>query len=346
MKYIVFLATTILVFFSLISCGNSENIPDISNIEVDYNIIRVEDKLMNIDTNNIEKSIKDFYSEYPDFAPIFFENILPYYKKESSIEENTINFVRDSSILYLYNIVHNKYGNFSKIENELDKALAYYKYYFPIGEVPDIYTYISGFGYQRFIFSLGDKKDGIGLGLDMFLDKEIDYKAYFPKDPQFSDYNVRTFDENHIVQKTLDVIISDKLGTYNGNKMIEEMVYYGKNIYIINKLLPYTNDSIIMNYSREQLEWCDNNEYEMWTFFKNQKLLFESNPKKIAKYINPAPFSPGMEEIAPGRTGIYIGWKIVEAYMEEYPDLGLDDLIRVPLIEVYKNSKYKPRRKK
>lgn len=334
----------LLMFYS---CQPSKDIPVIKDIDIAINIVRFEDIIMHIDTNNIEGSISQLYNKYPSFSKLYFSNILPYYKNKSNINENIKNYITDSTTIALYKVVKKKYSDINRLEEEFRLAFKYYKYYFPNFVVPDIYTYISSYGYQRFLFSIDDHKDGIGIGLDMFLKSEIPYKSYFPKEPQFSDYHTRTFDYNHIVQKSIQLLIEDNYGVFRKKTMLDEMIYQGKVTYIMDKILPFHNDSIIINYTINQLNWCENNEFELWSFFKSNDLLYETNPKKIAQYLNPAPYSPGIDAAAPGRTGVYTGWKIVSSYMAQFPDTELSDLLKNKTsLEILKYSKYKPRRKK
>ena len=50
---------------------------------------------------------------------------------------------------------------------------------------------------------------------------------------------------------------------------------------------------------------------------------------------------------APGRTGDYIGWQIIRAYMKRYPETTLSDLIKMNDSQtILEKSKYKPKRSK
>lgn len=80
--------------------------------------------------------------------------------------------------------------------------------------------------------------------------------------------------------------------------MLDQMIHNGKALYITELLLPEVHDSIIHEYSAAQLNWCRRNELQMWSFFFDRKLFYESNPSKIAKYIYPSPTSPDMPSVA------------------------------------------------
>lgn len=79
-----------------------------------------------------------------------------------------------------------KYANLDDIKRQADQMYRYLQYYFPERtSIPNLYTFISDFGYQIFIFEDDDNKDGIGIGLDMFMSPEVDYKAIDPNNPIF-----------------------------------------------------------------------------------------------------------------------------------------------------------------
>ena len=57
--------------------------------------------------------------------------------------------------------------------------------------------------------------------------------------------------------------------------------------------------------------------------FLEENLLYESDYPKIQKYLNPAPFTPGLgekNESAP-KLAVWTGWQIVRQYMEKHPEV-------------------------
>jgi len=123
------------------------------------------------------------------------------------------------------------------------------------------------------------------------------------------------------------------------------MIHNGKRLYILDRVLPTTQDSILLEYTGAQTKWVQENELSMWAFFFDENLFYESNAMTINKYINPSPSSPGMPDAAPGRTANYIGWKIVEAYMKR-TNATLSELIAMnDSQKIMDQSRYKPGRR-
>ena len=84
-----------------------------------------------------------------------------------------------------------------------------------------------------------------------------------------------------------------------------------KVLYILDRLLPYTHDSVIVEVKESQLDWLAENQGQIWGYFLSEDLLYSSNWKDIRKYVTYSPNSPGMPPEAPGRTANWIGWQMV-----------------------------------
>ena len=343
------LAALILIF-SFASCHevDPEYIPPIDDISVDFEIVRFDEALVNVslDSSSAIKKVAELKEDYPAFFKVYFANVLPI-KGDDPAEfvQNLMGFLTDDRIEKLIDTTNIVFPNMDKIRQEFDQAFRIYKYYFPQFEAPNVYTYISEFSHQAFIFP-DLEKDGIGIGLDMFLGSSYPYVRMARENPAFSQYLVRAFNKDHIVRKGMYMIIDDVIGPPPGNTLLDHMIHNGKKLFILDKSLPTVPDSIIMEYSAKEIEWVEDSELGMWSFFFDQDLFYETNMMKINKYINPSPDSPGMPDGAPGRTANYMGWQIVKAYMERYPKTSLQQLIALDDAQMIMNkSKYKPKRK-
>jgi hypothetical protein len=330
----------------LLSSCQQQKAPDVSGITTNVKIVRTETELSNIKT---KMQLEQWQQAHPAFSELYLKEILPIYEGENSdsLFASFNGFFGDSLVKDLQQKVLKKYKTTDNIKKELDKMYQYLQYYFPYHKsLPNFYTFISEFGYQIFIFEDDNKNDGIGIGLDMFMHPEIDYKMIDPDNTNFSDYVTRAWNQEHIVKKVADLHINDIVGESPGHRLIDQMIHNGKILYITELLLPDVQDSIIHEYSGVQMDWCYQNELQMWSFFFDQKLFYEANPAKIAKYIYPSPKSPDMPEAAPGRTANFIGWQIVKAYMDRYPETTIEELIKMTDSQlIMEKSKYKPKQK-
>lgn len=346
MKNILFVAICCSILFYGCSDIDSDT-PDVSHIQLDYKLVRFDEELFAIDTLDVQSGFENLKNKYPAFIDLYFSQILPLAdpNSEQFLKELRL-FLTEKSIIYLKDTTSVVFGDFVKEKQEFDKAFKFLKYYFPKLETPNVYTIISEFGYQRFLFS-DENKDGLGIGLDLFLGSEYPYKAIAPENPAFSNYLTRSFNKDHLVRNAMEIIVDDLVGEAPGSRMLDQMINNGKKLYLLHKLMPALQDSVLYVYPQEKLDWVRDNELEMWSFFFDENLFYETNMIKINKYINPSPNSPGMPDIAPGRTANYIGFQIVKAYMKRNPDFDFQDLIsEKDHQKIMDQSRYKPRQKK
>ncbi len=339
------LVSLLLSLAFLHSCRESGK-PDISNSGARAEIIRYDQELASCQD---VVCIRGILEKYPAFSEIYFRHILQLSHPESpdSILVAMEEWKSDTTLAMITQKVSEEYGDLTEQQKQLNELFAYINYYFPdTVPLPAIYTCLSGMAMQSFIFEEKNQhRDGIGIGLDMMLHPAIPYKRLNPDNTAFSAYLTRSWNKDHLTRKVAETILSDKMGNPQGSRLIDQMVYEGKKLYLLKLVMPETPDSVITEFSQTQLDWCEINEVQMWSFFFDENLFFETSPVKISKYVYPAPTSAGMPEEAPGRTGVFLGWKIVNAYMKRFPKTSISELLTIHdgqlLLE---KSRYKPSR--
>lgn len=345
MKYII-----ITIFLLSVSCTQNSRYPrDFDQASIrPIHLVRFEKDLLKLDTLDPEPGIQAMKSAYPAMTSIFFENIMEWTADLDSNRTELFPMLKayrsDSAIHALHQLVESSFSDEEDLIKDLGKTLALVQYYFPKMKEPRFYTLVSGFNIANFIFEDVDQTDGLGISLEFFLGDRIDYKQIDPSNPVFSNYISRTFNREHIQKKTWEVWVEDKLGPEPGNNLLDLMMHRGKKLYILSRILPEIQDSVLYEFNAEQLLWCKQNQRSIWAFFTGQKLLYETNPGKIQKYINPSPDSPGMPKQAPGQTGSFIGHQIIEAFMMKHPELEMSDLIHFTNAQkILDESKFRPK---
>ena len=186
----------------------------------------------------------------------------------------------------------------------------------------------------------------IGIGLDMFLGKDSPfYPALVQSIPQ---YISRRFTPENIAPRVVETYIREELYPESDAivSLLDKMVYNGKVLYLMQKSLPTIPDSLLIGYTDAQSAWCKNYEADIWAYFIDEKLIFESDYLKIQKFLTDAPFTPGLGEnnqSAP-KLGVWVGWQIVKNYMDKHPDLEPKDLLALQDGQkILKDSGYKPK---
>lgn len=331
--------TLVLTLFALYSCGNSngENAPDVSKIDVTLKIDRFEQDLFGIDTMRLTEEMERMSAKYPELFPLFTETIIHDQMNPKETPEMALSgFLRSSRIRQLNDTVQQVYGNIAPLEKELNQLFRYYKYYFPEKPTPRVATIISEFGVDA--FTCGDQLCGIGL--DMFLGEN--YPGYSPD--IFPAYLRRQFNEKYISVRLAKALVQNTFGeTPPGKSLLDMMLYNGKMLYMVDKLLPGTPDSMIMGYTTEQMEGCVANEQAVWARILDQKLLYSTNFGEFRKLVTPSPNAPVVFQEAPGEIGNWIGWQIVKSWVKRNPNAGMKELISLTDAQKFlETARYKP----
>jgi hypothetical protein len=117
--------------------------------------------------------------------------------------------------------------------------------------------------------------------------------------------------------------------TYNDSidDLISQMVYHGKILHFIKHMIPDIPDTLLFGYSKKEMKWCRKNEDFMWSSIVEQKHLFSTDPMLIRKYIGEAPFTSVFGQDSPGRTGRFLGYQLMQSWIEEHPDKSFTDMM-------------------
>jgi len=319
--FIFFLIILFFVFFN-IQCKKNNNIEDeINSIPINISFERFDKKFYNIDSFELKDLKKEYYYLFPES----FDDIV------------WVNRRKDSLQLILKNVIEKKFKSFDFIENEVNQLFKHLKYYFPKINIPKIVTLINNVDYQSKIIYLDTL---VLLSLDTYLGKNHEiYKGI----PNYIKYDMDiSFLSSHIADKFLN----SKINYPKERTFLSQMIYYGKKLYLKEKLLPNKNDTITIGYSKQDLTWAQENELYIWKYFIERELLYNTDSKLVRRFLDPSPFSKFYLEIdnqSPGRIGRWIGWQIVRSFMKKNPETKIEDLIFKSSEELFVKSGYKPK---
>lgn len=236
----------------------------------------------------------------------------------------------------LYTEVEKKYADFEPVKSKLEVLFKHIKYYFPKTETPKVITVISEMDYNSKVIYADSL---VIISLEMYLGKE--HKFY-----QFPQYIKQNFEENQIMPDVVSSFYKRKASPGMAKNLLSKMIDSGKELYFKDVLLPEYSDADKMGYTKEQIEWCDQNESYMWRYFIEKELLYNDEPKLSSRFIDPAPFSKFYLEIdneSPGQVGAWIGWQIVRSYMNNN-EIPVQQLLDMDARELFEKSKYKPKK--
>ena len=319
---------------TLYSCESNPLEVDVSGVEVNQTVKRFDqqlfkyEKITNTEVDELKVEFNPFYTAY-------IENIVSIGSvHDPSVYYYLDNFIQDKNIKDVQSDIDSLYKDFAPYQVKIVDAFKHYKYYFPKRNIPEIITYNSGFNY-----AVVTDSSYLGIGLEMFLGDK--YSAY--RQLGLPQYKISGMTKNHLVSSVMLGWISTEFELDQANAdLLTEMVHQGKLLYILDALTPAEDATIKINYTKEQVQWSETNEKQVWFYFIDNDLLYTKETKEIIKYMGESPFIQGFPDGSPGRVGHWIGWQIVKAYMEKNK-VSLSELVKEKDAQkILSLSKYKP----
>ena len=316
-KYFV----SFLIIVVFISCDKKSKVEkSVEQIPLKLKVYRFDKAFFETSTNDLH-NLKE---EYPFFFP------------KGTPDKVWLNKMQNPQWRELYQAVEKKFTDFGKQTLEIEDLFKHIKYYFPKTVTPKVYTVIAEMDYNNKTIYANDK---LIISLELYLGAK--HKFYeFPK------YLEQNFEERQIMPDIVTSFSSGKIPSSGDKTLLAEMIYYGKQLYLKDELLPHYNDAEKIGYLPEQILWCQENESYIWRYFIEKELLYSTDSKLPNRFINLAPFSKFYLEIdneSPGRVGQWIGWQIVRSYMHNN-EVSLQDMLKVSPKELFEKSKYKPKK--
>lgn len=329
----------LLVLVCLYSCGDKKNIPDVSNIKVKSDIQRFDKDFFSIDTNNIQPALTELQKKYPSFLNDFLYNILAVPPQPDSAAQKVKMFLHDYKPIFDSSQL--LFENTDKMQKTIERGLQFVQYYFPKYKMPEhVITFIGPIeGYANVLTS-----SGLAVGLQLYLGKdfEIYHSEYIEE--VYPSYQSRRFEPQYVPVNCIKNIIDDIYPATNADMpLIYQMVEAGKRLYLLDKLLPETADSLKTGYTQVQLDGCYENEAMIWNYFLQNNLLYSTDPAATRDYMNDAPKTEILGEGSPGFIGQFTGWQIIKKWLEIKPETTPEQLLQTPAKQIFEEAKYKPK---
>jgi gliding motility-associated lipoprotein GldB len=318
MKRIFFLMVLIFAFLACEKKSKVEKV--IEAIPVKFQVERFDKQFFETKPEDLGKLKK----EYPFFFP------------QGNDDKVWLDKMQNPQWRELYTEVEKKYSDFEPVQNELEALFKHIKYNFPKTKTPKVITVISEMDYNNKVIYTDSL---VVISLELYLGKA--HKFY-----QFPEYIKQNFEEKQIMPDVVTSFSLNKISAPSDNSLLSQMVYYGKQLYLKDVLLPDYTDADKIGYTPEQIKWCEENENYIWRYFIEKEMLYSDDQKLRNRFINMAPFSKFYLEIdneSPGRVGAWIGWQIVRSFAENN-QVPLEELLKMNAKELFEKSKYKPKK--
>ncbi|MBU3027443.1 gliding motility lipoprotein GldB [Zobellia galactanivorans] len=307
---------------SFIGCKESVKLSeDVKKIKLDVQIDRFD---------------KEFAAAQPEDLPVLKKKY-PYLFPKQYSDSVWIAKMQDTVQVELLDEVEKAFSDFSEEEQSLELLFKHIKYYFPQFDAPKVVTVTSDVDYSNRVI-LTDTL--LLIGLDNYLGADhrfyVDIQKYIRAD----------LDKRYLTVDVASAFAKKVVPAPNDRSFLAQMIYYGKELYLKDRLLPLVSEAQRINYSEEQLAWAIANEEPIWRNFIEREYLYSTDNKLGPRFLDLAPFSKfGLEldNESPGRIGRFIGWQIVRAFMDRN-ELSLQQMLNLPAEEIFKKSNYKPKK--
>lgn len=339
MKRTLLLFLTILIAgFLFTSCRNNHFRINVSHIDVNVKIKRLEQDLFTINPGNIIDSIGFLKNKYDGFLKYFSYVINIGEMGDSLWKEGLSNFCTDKMNNEVYRTTIEIFPSLSQLENGITDAYRHYRYYFPSKRIPGVFTCICGFNNS---IITGDSV--LGIGLDRYLGQDCKYY----KQLGIYKYQMARMAGDHILPDCMYGWASSewdfKNVGYTQSNVLTDMIHEGKLLYFVKCMIPDTPDDLIFGFTPGQLKFCRNNEGLMWQYLVEHNLLFSTDNLTRRKLTGESPFTTYFSSESPGRAAAWIGFKIVESYMAKNRYVTLEKLMQETDIQgILENARYRP----
>lgn len=321
------------------SCKNNQ-VPDVSNIEIKMNVHDFYKDFSALDTQNIVAGLDAFKEKYPEFIHFYLDTLavgLSSNPEYSSNFESVKLFLTHKDYKGLLDTVNATYANTTATTEAITKALQYAKYYDEALTIPkNLYYFVSGLNDYT---AVTKANNDLAVGLDYGIGES--YDPYFATGK--SSFQTIKFTKTYLPIWALLAVYNNEYNAVEPRgSFIELAINRGKQLYFLSKVFPSMPFETIMGYTKEQYEWAENNQAQIYNFFKSQDIIFDKNLQQSMRYLNEGPFSPGMPQESPGNIGSFLGYKIVCAYAEKTNKSVKEILTEKDHLKIFNQSKYKP----
>lgn len=317
MKKIVWIIGLVSIFLSCESESKLEK--EISKIKIDFKVERFDQAFDSTSPSDLTK-LKEKY-------PYMFSKQIP--------DSVWVNRMKDTLQQQLFDAVNLTFNNFDTEKEALKHFFQHLKFYDKNFKAPKVVTTTSDVDYRHKVIVT----DSIVLiALDTYLGSEHEFYIGIQK------YISQNMKPSQILPDLAAKYAENYISQSKRRTLLDEMIYYGKQLYFKDVMLPSQSDSEKIGYTQEQLDWAIANESNIWSYFVEKQLLYDTDSNLLPRFINPAPFTKfylQLDSESPGRLGRYIGWQIVRSFMENN-EVSLMEMLQKDAEEIFNNAKYKP----
>lgn len=313
----------------LISCNRNPLDVEASNIQIKVDFVNLDSIFVHSDSAQLIsshhfnlKNIQEIY-EYELGHCLGFANV-----SDTTFIKSINLFLADPYIIRLEKRISEKFPTLEPVKKEIVEGLQHLRYHFPKGNIPNHIVFMN----SLFASNTFCTENQIGIGLERYLGKNTDVIKELPPD-QFFEWIREGMDAKFLSRDALCAwIMTHYVEEVDGN-LAENIVRWGKVLYLTQAAFPQASPALIMRYDEEDYKWAIENEYAFWTYLVKEKMLFKIDDRNKMNMLNEGPFTVGLPEKGPDRLGQFLGLRIIQKFMDS-KEITLEELVNAPYTEI------------
>lgn len=294
----------------------------IADVELHVGIGRLDSALFHTPPDSLQAMSTRAIAEFGSFHRTYVEDIL----QGTSLEDPRLplmlkSFATDPDWALAQQAVDSVLGDLAPQRTQFEEAFKRLHVLFPDSLIPRIIAFNSGFN-----FGIVPTDSVLGLGLEWFIGPDHPVIGYLAPEafPQYVKDRMRP--EMLVPSAVKGWLLVHYTRDIRGEDLLTNLVETGKVMVLLDALLPDTDPALKFAFAKEQLPWCEANEYNIWKDIVAKDQLFSKKAEDIGRLMNDGPFTSGLPHESPGHIGEWIGYRMVKAYMADDPKLTFEQL--------------------
>jgi len=330
------LFTAILLVTGCTEAGHTD--VAIDDVPLHVEIGRLDRDLFGSPADSMQAMSRKAYADYGEFYRIYIEDVL----QGAPLEDPRLTlvlgrFVNDPDWSSTQRAVDSVLGDLEPQRVQFEEAFERLKVLFPDSTTPRVIAFNSGYN-----FGIYPTDSVLGVGVEWFIGKDHPVIGYLAPDV-FPQYVKDRMQPAMLVPSAVKGwLLVHYTRDIAGADVLTNLVEVGKVLALLNALLPDVPPAQKFAFSQEQFRWCEASEYNIWKEIVAKEQLFSKNADDIGRLMNDGPFTNGYPHESPGHIGEWIGYRMVEAYMNDNPKVTFEQLFALDDPRVILKS-YKPR---
>jgi hypothetical protein len=332
------LSASVIIFFGATACDRNPYKVNLSGIECDLTVKDLGREIFETPPHALADKADTLKLEYGDALRTYSSVIGLGDPADEQWKTAFILFATDLQNLALWDEVKKVWPDQKSLEQGLENAFRHYKYYFPGKPIPEVITCISAFNNSIII-----DDSLLMVSLDRYLGSD---SKYYPSLGIY-DYQSRKMTPAYTVSDCMYAWASTEWDfrdfDYGTKNLLNTMLHEAKLVYFTKRMIPSIADTVLFGFTERQLSFCKEGEGVIWEYLVSNDLLFSTDSFMIRKFTGEAPFTSYFTEDSPGRAVVWTGFRIIERFMHNNPDVTLQQLMEMSDCQaILTGAKYKP----